>query len=143
MTEPADLASARKHLSLAEANYRSGDGLVHLEEGLALLDEVAVDGENKYRTIARNLLSTYSSRICESIRKLVESDPALPQPELEHLFKVLLAFDAVDLELPAFVRSTKINVVRRLIDLAYEGYPPEEKQKVLEQFIGIVGDDKS
>jgi hypothetical protein len=139
MTEPANLASARKHLSLAESSYRSEDGLIHLEEGLALLDEVALDGEKKYQEIAKNLLSTYSSRICESIRKLVDGDPALPQPELEHLFKVLLAFDAVDLELPGFVRTTKINVVRRLIDLAYEGYPAEEKQKMLEQLTGIVG----
>src|SRR5690606_41485339 len=102
-----NLASARKHLSLAESSYRSEDGLIHLEEGLALLDEVALDGEKKYQEIARNLLSTYSSRICESIRKLVDGDPALPQPELEHLFTVLLAFDAVDLELPGFVRTTK------------------------------------
>lgn len=140
MAEPANLASARKHLSLAESGYRSEDGLVHLEEGLALLDEVVLDAGKKYRSIARNLLSTYSSRICEAIRKLVEGDPALPQPQLEHFFKVLLAFDAVDLELPAFVRTTKINVVRRLIDLAYEGYPEEEKQKMLEQLTGIVGD---
>jgi hypothetical protein len=141
MAEPANLLLARKHLSLAESGYRSEDGLVQLEEALALLDEVALDGEEKYQAIAKNLLSTYSSRICESIRKLVDGDPALPQPELEHLFKVLLAFDAVDLELPDFVRTTKINVVRRLIDLAYEGYPAEEKQKVLEQLTGIVGDD--
>jgi hypothetical protein len=140
MAEPANLLSARKHLSLAESGYRSEDGLVNLEEGLALLDEVALDGEEKYQPIARNLLSTYSSRICESIRELVDGDPALPQPELEHLFKVLLAFDAVDLELPGFVRTTKINVVRRLIDLAYEGYPAEEKQKMLEHLTGIVGD---
>ena len=140
MAEPANLASARKHLSLAEANYRSKDGLAHLEEGLALLDEVALDSDEKYRVTGRNLLSTYSSRICESIRKLVDGDRALPQPELEHLFRVLLAFDAVDLELPAFVRTTKINVVTRLIELAYEGYPAEEKQKMLEQLTGIVGD---
>ena|SRR5690606_2626137 len=140
MAEPANLASARKHLSLAEANYRSKDGLVQLEEGLALLDEVALDSEKKYQAIAKNLLSAYSSRICDSIRKQVDGDPALPQPELEHLFKVLLAFDAVDLELPGFVRTTKINVVRRLIDLAYEGYPAEEKQKMLEQLTGIAGD---
>jgi len=140
MAEPANLASARKHLSLAEANYRSEDGLVHLEEGLALLDEVALDSEKEYQAIARNLLRTYSSRICGSVRKLVDNDRALPQPELEHLFKVLLAFDAVDLELPGFVRTTKIDVVRRLIDLAYEGYPAEEKQKMLEQLTGIAGD---
>jgi hypothetical protein len=141
VAEPAQLVSARLHLSLAESNYRSGDGLFHLEEGLALLEEVRLDSERRYRTIAANLLSAYSARICESIRTLVETDPALPQPELEHLFKVLLAFDAGDLELPGYVRAVKINVVRRLIDLYYEGYPAEEKQELLEQLTGIVGED--
>ena len=140
MAEPAQLASARKHLSLAESNYRSEDGLFHLEEGLALLEEVTLDCEKKYRTVAANLLSTYSTRICEAIRKLVETDPALPQPELEHLFKVLLAFDAGDMELPEYVRALKINIVKRLIDRYYEGYPAEEKQKALKQLTRVVDD---
>jgi len=140
MAEPAQLASARKHLSLAESNYLSEDGLYHLEEGLALLEEVTLDSEAKYRTVAANLLSAYSGTIYESIRKLVETDPALPQPELEHLFKVLLAFDAVDMELPEYAGALKIGIAKRLIDCYYEGYPADEKQKALEQLTGIVQD---
>ncbi|HWM29432.1 MAG TPA: hypothetical protein VNQ14_13300 [Woeseiaceae bacterium] len=139
MAEPTPLVAARKHLSRAESTYRSADGLFHLEEGLALLEEVALDSEGRYRTIAVNLLSTYSTRICESIKKLVETDPGLPEPELEHLFKVLLAFDAGDLELPEYVRSLKIDVVKRLVDLYYEGHSAEEKQAVLDQLAGISG----
>jgi len=138
MTEPSRLAAARRHLSQAEADFRSDDGLFHLAEGLALLEEVALDGETKYRTIATNLLSAYSERICGSIRNLVASDRGLPQPELEHLFKVLLAFDAGNLELPDYVRSLKIDVVRRLIDFYYEGHPAEEKRKALKRLAGIV-----
>jgi hypothetical protein len=138
MAEPAQLASAREHLSLAEANYRSGDGLLHLEEGLALLEEVMLDGATEHQAVAQNLLSTYSTTICEACRKTVETERGLPQPDLEHLFKVLLAFDSGSLALPAFVRSLKIDVVKRLIDLYYEGYPAEEKRKVLLQLTGIV-----
>lgn len=139
MAEPVKLTAAREHLSLAESGYRSADGLVHLEEGLALLEEVLLDGAREHRTIARNLLTTYSARICESVRKVVEGDPGLPGPDLEHLFKVLLAFDAASRKLPDYVASLKIVVVKRLIDLYYEGYPPEEKEKALQQLIGIAG----
>jgi hypothetical protein len=141
VVEPAQLVEARQHLSRAESGYATDDGLLHLEEGLALLDEVALDSEAKYRAIGANLLSTYSTRICASIKTLVESDPGLPEPQLEHLFKVLLAFDSISSKLPAYVRSLKIDVARRLIDLYYEGYPAEQKQKVLEQLTGIASDD--
>lgn len=137
MTEPEQLAAARRHLSRAEAGYRTTDGLLQLEEGLALLDEVALDGEAAYRRIAANLLTTYSTRICESVKKLVDKDAALPEPELEHLFKVLLAFDSGNIDLPEYVRSLKIDVVRRLVDRYYEGYPAEEKQKVLQELSGL------
>lgn len=140
MNESARVASAREHLARAEADYRSGDGLFHLEEGLSLLEEVTLDGDAGQERVAANLLSAYSSRICESIRELVESDRGLPEPDLQHLFKVLLAFDAVDLELPDFVRTLKIDVARRLIDRYYEGYPPEEKQKALQELTGIAGE---
>ena len=139
MAEPVKLTAAREHLSLAESNYRSEDGLVHLEEGLALLEEVALDGATEHKTVAHNLLSTYSARICESVRKVVETELGLPGPDLEHLFKVLLAFDSAGSKLPGYVRSLKIDVVKRLIDLYYEGYPAEEKGKVLRQLTGIVG----
>lgn len=125
-------------MSQAEADFRSDDGLFHLAEGLALLEEVALDGETQYRRIAANLLATYSERICESIRNLFATGRGLPEPEIEHLFKVLLAFDAGDLELPDYVRSLKIDVVRRLIDFYYEGHPAEEKRKALERLAGIV-----
>lgn len=138
MAEPQKLAAARRHLSQAEADFRSDDGLFHLAEGLALLEEVALDGETQYRRIAANLLATYSERICESIRNLFATGRGLPEPEIEHLFKVLLAFDAGDLELPDYVRSLKIDVVRRLIDFYYEGHPAEEKRKALERLAGIV-----
>lgn len=137
MAEPAQLVSAREHLSLAEAEFQSEAGLAHLTEGLALLEEVAFDGPAKYRTIAANLLSAYSTRICESIRRLVEADPGLPEPDLEHLFKVLLAFDSGELQLPEYVRSLKIDVVRRLIDFYYRGYSDEEKRMALQQLAGI------
>ena len=43
----------------------------------------------------------------------------------------------MELELPDYVRALKIEVVRRLIDLLYEGFPEAEKQKMLEQLAGL------
>ena len=140
MAERRELADARRHLSRAESGYRTEEGLVSLEEGLACLEGVLHEGDARDRTIATNLLVTYSTRISESVRKRVVADRALPEPELEHLFKVLLAFDAINLELPAYVRSLKIDVVKRLIDRYYEGHPAEEKEIALRKLSGIAGD---
>ncbi|HSG66403.1 MAG TPA: hypothetical protein VLD39_15450, partial [Gammaproteobacteria bacterium] len=115
MPESITLASARSHLACAESRFRTKDGL-------ALLDEVAIDGAPQDGTVAANLLARYAQRICRAIRQAVDSDRALAEPELEHLFQVLLAFDAVELVLPEFVRSLKIDVVKRLVDLYYEGH---------------------
>jgi hypothetical protein len=139
MAEPPKLTAARERLSQAESSYRSAEGLVHLEEGLALLEEVLLDGTRDQRKVARNLLVTYSARICESVRKTVERDRGLPGPDLEHLFKVLLAFDAADSDLPDYLTSLKIAVVKRLINLYYEGYPAEAKEKALRELTGLAG----
>lgn len=133
MIEPLQLLAAREHLSRAEAKYRSEDGLFHLEEGLALLEEVMAGESPEYRTVAQNLASTYSTKIYGRIRNLVETDRGLPEPDLEHLFKVVLAFDQRSFDLPVDTSSTKINLVRRLIDRYYEGHAPAEKRTALEQ----------
>jgi len=132
MIEPPKLLSAREHLSRAEAQYGSEDGLFHLEEGLALLDEVMAGEPPALRTIARNLASTYANRICASVKKLVETDLGLPEPDLEHFFKVLLEFDERGFDPPADARSTKISLVRRLIDRYHEGHAPAAKARALE-----------
>lgn len=137
MPEPTTLVAARDHLSRAESDYRSADGLFHLQEGLALLEEVILDGEPDHRVVAGNLLSTYSTRICDAVRKLVDANPGLPEPELEHLFRILLAFDSEELELPEYVRTLKIEVVKLLIDRYYRGHSEEAKQKALAELAGI------
>ena len=140
MVEPPQLLSAREHLALAEARYRSEDGLFHLEEGLALLEEVMAGSSPGYRAVAQNLAATYSMKIYNLVRNAVARDRALPEPDLEHLFRVVLAFDDRGLDLPADIRSTKIELVRRLIDHYYEGRSPAEKQAALQQLLQITGE---
>ena len=140
MVEPPQLQSAREHLALAEARYRSEDGLFHLEEGLALLEEVMAGISPGYRAVAQNLAATYSTKIYNLVRNVVGRDRALPEPDLEHLFRVVLAFDDRGLDLPADIRSTKIELVRRLIDHYYEGHSPAEKQAALQQLLQITGE---
>ena len=139
MVEPPQLRDARRHLSQAEAHFRSADGLFHLDEGLALLEEVMGGSDPAHREIARNLAETYSSKIFRAVNGLVESDRELPEPQLEHLFKVVLAFDEQGFKLPAEARSAKINVVRLLIDRYYEGHSDEEKRKVLDELERVSG----
>jgi hypothetical protein len=140
MVEPPQLLSAREHLALAEARYRSEDGLFHLEEGLALLEEVMAGSSSGYRAVAQNLAATYSMKIYNLVRNAVARDRALPEPDLEHLFRVVLAFDDRGLDLPADIRSIKIELVRRLIDHYYEGHSPAEKQAALQQLLQITGE---
>ena len=140
MVEPPQLLSAREHLALAEARYRSEDGLFHLEEGLASLEEVMAGSSRGYRAVAQNLAATYSTKIYNLVRNVVGRDRALPEPDLEHLFRVVLAFDDRGFDLPADIRSTKIELVRRLIDHYYEGRSPAEKQAALQQLLQITGE---
>jgi hypothetical protein len=133
------LRNARDRLARAEAGFASASALVELEEGLALLDEL-IESDAGERVVARNLAATYAARIFARVQAAVASDRAIPQPTLEHYFKLMLAFDAGDFALPIEARALKIAVVRRLVELAYEGYPAEAKRKALEQLGGIVDD---
>lgn len=137
MVEPAQLQSAREHLAQAEATYRSEDGLFHLAEGLMLLAEVMAGGAPGYRKVAQNLASTYTRKIYGSVRELLEIDRGIPEPELEHFFKVVLALDHAGVDLPQDARSMKIELARRLVDRYYEGYSTAEKQKALQRLTEI------
>jgi len=137
MVDSPQLLAARERLSLAETQYRSEEGLLHLEEGLALLEEVMTGDSSADRTVAQNLVATYSNRIYACVRKLVDTDRGLPEPDLEHLFRVVLAFDHRGFGLPAGARSTKIDLARRLIDRYYEGHSPAEKRTALERLAKI------
>jgi hypothetical protein len=133
MTESKDLRRARELLAQAEAKYHSSQGLTQLEEGLALLDAVIALPDARQRSIAENIATTYASRIFGTIALLLDGDRAVPEPQLEHLFKVVLAFDQGDFRLPANARAIKIEIARRLIDRYYEGHSPEAKRLALEQ----------
>lgn len=133
MTESRELQAAREHLARGEASFRSAAGLAELEQGIDLLDEVMSGKDARNRTIAANIARTYSTRIYRSIGAQLEADRAIPEPQLEHLFKVVLAFDQSEAELPDNARAVKIEIARRLIDRYYEGHSPEKKRAVLEE----------
>jgi len=121
MPEPQELSKARRCLARAEAELRSADGLKELVEGLAFLEDVIGTGTATAASTARNLATTYAARIYARVGDAVAADEQVPEPELEHFFKVVLAFDQVGVELPQAAQDLKIAVVRRLIDRYYEG----------------------
>jgi len=137
MTEPSELMAAREHLARGEASFRSPEGLAELEQGLGLLDDLLSARNSTHRTVAENIAKTYATRIYRSITAMLDGDRAVPEPQLEHLFKVVLAFDQSEVELPASAREIKIEIARRLIDRYYEGHSPELKRKALEQLTKI------
>ena len=139
MNETRQLRAAREHLSKAEAKYRTEEGLFHLEEGLALLEEVMASALSPDRTVAQNLAATYSTRVFACVGNLVETDRGLPEPDLEHLFKLVLVFDERGFELPADARATKISLVERLIERYYEGHSAQDKRAAFEQLAKISG----
>jgi hypothetical protein len=71
----------------------------------------------------------------------VAGDAQLPEPELEHFFKVVLAFDQVGAALPDSAQELKVAVVRRLIDRYYEGHPAEKKRRALEELAQLTRRD--
>ena len=135
MSESRELNAAREHLARGEASYRSAAGLADLEQGIALLDDVMAAKNAGDRSIAANIAKSYATRIYRSIGALLEADRAVPEPQLEHLFKVVLAFDQSAIELPDNARAVKVEIARRLIDRYYEGHSAERKRQALEQLM--------
>ena len=138
MAESRELQAARRWLAEAETSLASADGLIRLEEGLGLLDDLIGAGPAPEPRTARNLAATYASRIYARLRDVVAGDAQIPEPELEHYFKVVLAFDRIAEALPPAAAELKVAVVCALIERYYEGHPPEKKQQALEQLAGLV-----
>lgn len=139
MEEPRDLREARRRLARAEAALETEAGLLDLEEGLGLIDAVLADpAAHSQRQIAVNLGRTYAARIHERIARQLEAGRNLPEPVLRHAFAVLRSFDGASFDVPP-ASTLKIELVRRLIDLYYEGYSQEDKQRAYDELAEISG----
>jgi hypothetical protein len=141
MAEPRELEDARRRLASAEADLESAEGLRLLVEALGRLEDLGSGGAAPVARTARNLAATYAARIYERIGRSVEQDPQLPEPRLEHYFKVVLAFDQVGDALPTTATKLKLAVVRALIERYYEGHSPEQKRRALEQLSVLADGD--
>src|SRR5690606_39783491 len=87
MQEPKELADARRRLARAEAEIDTADGLANLQEGLELLESVAVDdAAGQYRAVARTLGTPYAARVYQGIRRDLDSGRNLPEPVLRPAF---------------------------------------------------------
>jgi hypothetical protein len=137
MPESRELKAARRFLAEAETELASADGLARLTEGLDRLDEVIAAAVAPEAKTARNLAASYASRVYARIRSLLDRDAQLPEPELEHYFKVVLAFDQVSASLPSKATELKVAVVRALIERYYEGHPPERKRAALAELANL------
>jgi hypothetical protein len=137
MNESREMAAARAAMAAAEGAWTSADGLARLADGLERLADIIESGTGAEPRTATNLAATYAGRFYARVRDKLERDAQVPEPELEHCFKVVLAFDQVQSVLPAAAAELKIGVVEALIERYYEGHPPEKKRAVLEQLAAL------
>lgn len=139
MSEPRDLTEARRRLARAENELETEDGLLELREGLGLLECVAGDpAAGAHRQVARNLGKTYAAKVHERIKQQLTSRQNLAEAALRHAFAVIRCFDDASFDVPP-ARDLKIELVRRLIDIHYEGYTPADKQRAYEELAKISG----
>ncbi len=137
MPESKELAAARRSMAEAEASFGSAGGLARLTDGLERLAGIIEAGVTPEARTAENLAASYAGRFYERVRKKVEHDAQVPEPELEHYFKIVLAFDQVKAALPPSAAELKIGVVEALVERYYEGHPPELKRAALEQLAAL------
>jgi hypothetical protein len=121
----------------AEAKLASADGLARLADGLGRLTDIIEGGAKAEARTAGNLAASYAGRCYARVRERLARDAQVPEPELEHWFKVVLAFDQVRDALPPAAAELKIEVVKALIERYYEGHPPEKKRAALEQLAAL------
>ncbi|HVF17690.1 MAG TPA: hypothetical protein VNA21_12285 [Steroidobacteraceae bacterium] len=140
MSESRELQKARGHLARAETQFSTASGYAELEQGLGLLAEL-IEADTRESVVANNLAASYATKIFTRVDATLAKDRAVPQPLLEHFFKLMLAFDQGEFVLPESAGELKIKVVRHLIDLAYEGHPAEAKRKALERLRQITGNE--
>ena len=138
MAESRELAAARVSLAEAEAGFASADGLARLTDGLGRLADLIETGGAEAR-VANNLAASYAGRFYTRVRSMLERDAQIPEPELEHYFKLVLSFDQIQTALPAAASLLKIGVVEALIERYYEGHPPAKKRAALEQLAALRG----
>jgi hypothetical protein len=137
MPESRDLSAARHCLAEAEAAWSSADGLTRLTEGLERLTDVIEMGSEDEARTASNLAASYAGRFYGHVYDKLQRSRQVPEPELEHCFKVVLAFDQVKEALPPASAKIKIGVVKALVDRYYEGHSPAKKRAVLEQLAAL------
>jgi hypothetical protein len=129
--------AARLCLADAEEAWSSKDGLKRLLDGLGRLSDLIEAGGKVESRTAGNLAASYAGRFYERVRAKLARDAQVPEPELEHCFKVVLAFDQVQEALPPASAQLKIDVVKALIERYYEGHSPDKKRAALEQLAAL------
>jgi hypothetical protein len=137
MIEPKALTEARQRLSRAEADLFGKDAVLHYQEGLALLSELADEGAPELAILADNIANAYAAKLYAAIRTLLARDRNVPEPRLEHLLRLVLVFDEADAELPGDARDIKLALGRTLLERHLEGHAAQEKRAALEQLMRI------
>jgi hypothetical protein len=134
--ETEDLTSARRHLREVESAFPSIDAEFHLDEGLALLELIAADGNPKEQGIAESIGTTYLDRFAARIVAAL-SAPDVPEPHLKHLMRMsqILGRCRFAASSGADLRALTGDIAGRYIDALFEGYTKEEKDREIRRLM--------
>lgn len=134
--EPTEIVQAREHLASFEKRMMDSDNIHHLSEGLLLLEDVVEkNADGVSRDLARNLGTTYASRICSKIDQLLGEQASTTEPQLEHVLKLLLKIDDSQFGDKERTSRLKVETVRRLFEEYFRGYTTEEKQRFVKKLL--------
>lgn len=140
-TEPAELAEARAHLEKFEAKMRTPDGLVHLSEGLALLENFRTGGASeRFAEVASNLALAYAKKVQSEVESLISREPSIHLEVFDHWRKVFAEFDQSGFTLPQEVINARSKLWGRTIDKHVELMSPSERKDLLER-LKAMGDE--
>lgn len=125
------LEQARAALAKFELDIGSKGADRYLVDGLDLLDEI-VSESGSPSTIAKNLGETYAKKAMDYVERSLRN---ATQPELEHLFQLLIELEVYQFGDKNELSKLKVQVFKSLVSSYFAGYSEEEKKAELQRLL--------
>ena len=137
MSKAKSIDRSRNLLADIETQLQEPAILADLQRALVLLEDAMECGDPGESQLAENIGETYSDALFQRISHRLGEPSKLTEPELRQYFEVLNTIEKSPFSLPKEARETKIALVEGLIDIWFEGHPPQAKAKAMQQLFKI------
>lgn len=138
--EPTELVEARAHLERFESRMQTPEGLVHLSEGLALLQVIRTDGTSeRLDEIAFNLALAYAKKVQCEVESLLSREHSIHLDVFGQWLKVFAEFDQAGFTLPQEVTNARSKLWDRTSNKYLKQLSPSERKDLFER-LNALGD---